>query len=190
MRGVTTLWASPLHLVAWLNGRDSPARHRIAQAIDLAHALIEAAERERRRGDLDSLWRRDALERKLNHLLGRYRSVPRVYGMGDSGDLFFRWEFERLSQANMHEWNALNSLMELSRRGMLLRIRRCALAECRRWLYGRSSLKRFCSEKCKRAAPEHRERMREYMRRYYHDFQSPAATRRKAPSAKKQRRHL
>lgn len=178
-------WGGHKWLVQWLNSPGaSDAKKRIMQALDLTHAILErSAQRDERYGLSDEDY--DFLEKhraKIDTVLSRFSAVPALRGLDvmhlDSA--YFHW-VPADKKADSHEWSAVCALMTLGEQGQLVRIRRCELKDCRKWYYGKSPLKKFCSTACKQKhkgqQPTFKANRRDYARDYYRKFSGKGAER-------------
>lgn len=184
----------PEDLIRWLNDGPTASTRNITTWIDEAHRLTAVA-RELWEGcdekDMASL---EQIADRIDAIISKYRAAPRLFSPElwehpEKGPRFI-WGLEHMSPADLSEWNAVLAVMRLSDRGLLLRIRRCAAADCRRWYYAKFPHMRFHSESCKqrhkRSSEAFKAHRREYMKKYYRENVSgPLKRKRESKKARK-----
>jgi hypothetical protein len=154
----------------------------VAKVVDW-HADDTSEKREKLRGDLvrrlqqrQSGWppsdEAEDLYDLINEQLGFY--VGGVLGLGtfdESGYAIFSLRVRGLSKAKDEEWEALDQLLWLSRKGFLHRVRKCDHVPCGRWFYARFDHQLSCSEKHRiakyRSSPQFKEQKNQNQREYY-----------------------
>jgi hypothetical protein len=155
----------------------------VAEAME-RHAEDTNEKREKLRGDLirtvqqrQSGWppsnEAEDLCDLINEQLGFY--VGGVLGLGtfdESGYAIFRLYARGRSKANEAEWQALDRMLWLSRKGFLHRVRKCDHEPCGRWFYARFDHQLSCTDKCRiakyRSTPQFREQKNQKQRENYH----------------------
>lgn len=118
----------------------------------------------------DQAW--DLYEHINKQLAFYVGGVPALGTFDNSMCATFELHAKSPSRIVPDEWNALNQVFWLSRRGLLNRVRRCDHEPCLRWFYARFDHQVCCSEKCRiakyRSSPEFKERKNQKQREYYH----------------------
>lgn len=109
----------------------------------------------------------------INKQLGFY--VGGVLGLGtfdESGHpIFSLYARGKNSRASEEEWQTLDRVLWLSRKGFLHLVRKCDYEPCRRWFYAKFDHQVSCTDKHRiakyRSTPQFREQKNQKQREYY-----------------------
>ena len=166
----------PEDLIRWLNDGPTASTRNITTWIDEAHRLTAVARELWEGCDEKEMASLEQIADHIDAIISKYRAVPRLLSPElwedpEEGPRFiWEWELE-MSPADLNEWNAVLAVMRLSDRGVLLRVRRCAAADCRRWYYAKFPHMRFhlasCKQRHKTSSEAFKAHRREYMKGYY-----------------------
>jgi len=84
----------------------------------------------------------------INAILSSYKLMPVLYGIRN-GKWIIDWRpVQRFGEGAELEANAIVSLIELATQGLLYKVRRCRLQNCKKWFYARKENQGFCRVGC------------------------------------------
>ena len=172
-------WAE-LNVIRLLNGKPSPATERVAWVVEACQRVIQLDQSMKLPPglgpDKQVLYAEiDKIMQEIYKRVSKFRCVPHVMYCAAPDQCFEVQYHFVVAKETASEGTAMAWLMDHIH--AVHRIRRCRLAECRKWFFAVTDHQKYCGDKCRKRDAAHGETFKEKRRIYMRTYRSEEAER-------------